>query len=261
MPFRTFSVFGRRRSSRCSPASACRYGCADSGELGQSEEQINKYLVRRGLFLFGVGIAFAFFVWLPDKTFNWDILTLIGASTLILAAVRKMPPLVLAGICLLVLLASPPLRQLSDYASYWEDPRVQLRLHAERRAPGISAERLFSALAVDHLSRGWLCPGRDGFGRPPSTSWLRWRLPALGIGLLAISALVLVVRAAWHAWLGDNDRDQVLLLSGLHRVHPGDSGHQYTLLVDSVSWARSEPTRYGQRPRAYVFPAIPAALP
>ena len=113
---------------------------------GRSEEQITKYLVRRGLFLFGAGLAFACLVWLPDEIFDWDILTLLGASTLVLAAVRRLPPRVLAGFCLLVLLASPPLRQLSHYASYWDDARVRLRVHAERRAPGISAERLFSLL-------------------------------------------------------------------------------------------------------------------
>src|SRR5262245_57100006 len=36
--------------------------------------------LRRGLFLFVAGIVFNFAVWLPEDTFNWDILTLIGTS-------------------------------------------------------------------------------------------------------------------------------------------------------------------------------------
>src|SRR6476619_3858741 len=43
--------------------------------LRRRDEEITKITLRRGLFLFGIGIAFNFFVWLPEETFNWDILT------------------------------------------------------------------------------------------------------------------------------------------------------------------------------------------
>ena len=55
-------------------------------------------------FLFGAGIAFNVLIWLPEGTFNWDILTLIGASLVVLAAARKLPPPVLIAICVAVLL-------------------------------------------------------------------------------------------------------------------------------------------------------------
>ena len=59
---------------------------------GVSDAEIAKRTVRRGLFLFGLGIAFNVLVWLPEETFNWDILTFIGSSLLVLAACRTMPP-------------------------------------------------------------------------------------------------------------------------------------------------------------------------
>jgi uncharacterized membrane protein len=88
-------------------------------EAGQSEDFINKFLFRRGLFIFVTGIVFAFFVWLPKNTFDWNILTLIGSSVFVLAVLRKLPPVVLVVICLLILLISPPLRTQADYFLYW----------------------------------------------------------------------------------------------------------------------------------------------
>ena len=88
---------------------------------GRPESEITRVAVRRGLFLFGAGIAFNFFVWLPEDTFNWDILTLIGTSLLFLAFARRLPPVVLALIGVMVLLLSPPLRVVGDYSAYWEN--------------------------------------------------------------------------------------------------------------------------------------------
>jgi uncharacterized membrane protein len=51
--------------------------------LGRSELELSKVVVRRGLFLSGAGLAFAVVIWLPEEVFDWDILTLLGASTLI----------------------------------------------------------------------------------------------------------------------------------------------------------------------------------
>ena len=59
---------------------------------GVSDGEISKRTVRRGLFLFGLGITFNVLVWLPEETFNWDILTFIGSSLLVLAACRTIPP-------------------------------------------------------------------------------------------------------------------------------------------------------------------------
>ncbi len=180
-------------------------------ELGRNEEQINKYLVRRGLFLFGGGIAFAFFVWLPDQTFNWDILTLIGASTLILAAARRLPPLVLLGICLLVLLASPPLRELSHYVSYWDDGEFIYRFRLKEVLLGFLLNGYFPLLpwlifpvagyVLGETVLGETVLGETVLDQRRQPAWLGWRLPALGIGLLTLSGLGILAEPHAPAWL------------------------------------------------------------
>ena len=86
---------------------------------GVSDAEIAKRTVRRGLFLFGLGIAFNVLVWLPEETFNWDILTFIGSSLLVLAACRTMPPAIPPLIALLAVAIAPVLRALAGYADFW----------------------------------------------------------------------------------------------------------------------------------------------
>ena len=97
---------------------------------GKSEEEINKVSMRRGLFVFGVGFAFNILVWLPEDTFNWDVLTFIGAALLLLNFLRRLPLSISVLIAMLALLVSPVLRALADYNSYWElgyfDPDMTL---------------------------------------------------------------------------------------------------------------------------------------
>lgn len=88
---------------------------------GKSESEISRISVRRALFVFGVGFAFNIFVWLPEDVFNWDVLTYIGASLLFLTVTRHLPSLVLTVISVAALLASPVLRQIVDYAAYWQN--------------------------------------------------------------------------------------------------------------------------------------------
>src|SRR4051794_6993289 len=56
--------------------------------LGKGDAAITKVTLRRGLFLFGAGVAFNVLVWLPEDTFNWDVLTLLGAALVLLAFAR-----------------------------------------------------------------------------------------------------------------------------------------------------------------------------
>src|SRR6476620_5610607 len=74
---------------------------------GRSEEEISKVSIRRGLFVFGVGIAFNVLIWMPEGTFNWDVLTLIGSALLILNLVRNLPVPMIIFSAVLVLLVSP----------------------------------------------------------------------------------------------------------------------------------------------------------
>jgi uncharacterized membrane protein len=87
----------------------------------RKDRDITWITLRRGAFLFVAGIVFNVLVWLPEGTFNWDILTLIGTSLVLLAFARKLPHGVIALICVVVLLVSPLLRIATDYSGDWED--------------------------------------------------------------------------------------------------------------------------------------------
>jgi len=86
---------------------------------GDSDEAITRSSVRRGLFLIGLGFVFNVLVWLPEDTFNWDVLTFIGAALLLLTACRgaSSGPLLLAAVAAVAV--SPALRELADYDSFW----------------------------------------------------------------------------------------------------------------------------------------------
>jgi uncharacterized membrane protein len=87
---------------------------------GRPEAEISKRSVRRGLFLLAAGFAFNIVVWLPPDTFNWDVLTFIGAGLLVLNLVRRLPPGIPQLICAVSFLLGPILRAIADYPSYWE---------------------------------------------------------------------------------------------------------------------------------------------
>lgn len=88
-------------------------------DRGIDDCTISKRTVRRGLFLIGVGFAFNVFVWLPEDTFNWDILTFIGSALIFLNIIRKIPTTVLIFGLMLVAILSPALQKISDYYAFW----------------------------------------------------------------------------------------------------------------------------------------------
>ena len=86
---------------------------------GGDDEAINKSTARRGLFLIGLGFVFNVLVWFPEETFNWDVLTLIGISTLAIGLLRSSPDgVVLLAACLIAILARP-LQDVSGFSEYW----------------------------------------------------------------------------------------------------------------------------------------------
>ncbi len=164
--------------------------------LRRRDEEITKITLRRGLFLFGIGIAFNFFVWLPEETFNWDILTLLGTSLLFLAFARKLPPPVLALICLLVILFSPLLRVVGDYNAYWIEQTYTYDFTFRDILFGFLANGFFPVFPwIIFPILGFLCADLV-FRRRASTDAIHWRLWALGFGLLALSALIAKLSSA-----------------------------------------------------------------
>lgn len=90
-------------------------------QRGDTDEAITKAAVRRGLFLVGIGFAFNVLVWLPEDVFNWDVLTFIGASLVLLAACRGAPDGVALLAATVVIVVSPALREMADYPAYWTE--------------------------------------------------------------------------------------------------------------------------------------------
>ena len=88
-------------------------------DRGIDDCTISKRTVRRGFFLIGVGFAFNVVVWLPEDTFNWDILTFIGSALILLNIIRKIPTEALIFGILLVAIMSPALQEISDYYAFW----------------------------------------------------------------------------------------------------------------------------------------------
>jgi len=88
-------------------------------DRGFDDCTISKRTVRRGLFLIGIGFVFNVFVWLPEDTFNWDVLTFIGSALIVLNFIRKVPTEALVFGVVLVAVLSPVLQEISDYYAYW----------------------------------------------------------------------------------------------------------------------------------------------
>lgn len=89
------------------------------------EEAITRVAVRRGVFLFVLGFVFNVLVWLPEDTFNWDVLTMLGTALVLLGLGRHLPPVVWAFAAGVLFVLSPFLRAQADYVSYWPDDYFQ----------------------------------------------------------------------------------------------------------------------------------------
>lgn len=156
---------------------------------GRSDAAISKATIRRGLFLVGLGFAFNVLIWLPEDTFNWDILTLLGAALILLDIARRMPAPVLALACGAVAAVSPALRTAADYASFWTQGYYDYDLTLPDVLLGFLVTGYFPALP-------WVAFPLAGFLLapavfPPAERSGRVRPPAIGIVLVAASAAAL----------------------------------------------------------------------
>ena len=99
-------------------------------ERGTSNEEISRVSARRGLFVFGVGIAFNVCVWLPEDTFNWDVLTLIGFALLLFNYMRRFEGSLSLVVAAAVLFITPLMQATAEYDLYWTeghfDPELTL---------------------------------------------------------------------------------------------------------------------------------------
>jgi uncharacterized membrane protein len=157
--------------------------------LGRRESELSQVVVRRGLFLFGAGLAFAVLIWLPKEVFDWDILTMLGASTLVLCRLRSWSPRALVGLAILVLLVSPPLQTVSGYASHWRAGEYVYRFTMRDVALGFLLQGYFPLLPWLFFPLAGFATGKRYWGDPPGDRLRGWGLPATGLGLVGLAAL------------------------------------------------------------------------
>ena len=156
-----------------------------------SEEHISKVSIRRGLFVLGVGFAFNILVWLPEDTFNWDVLTLIGVALLILNYLRRFPASVSLTVAAVALFLSPVFRAMAEYDLYWVNGYFDGDLTLSDILLGFSVTGYFPLFPwiafsiVGYVTGGYLFGSNDQAYK---------RTALTGAGLLAASLLLLAVR-------------------------------------------------------------------
>jgi uncharacterized membrane protein len=170
-------------------------------DAGRSERDITKYSLRRGMFMFVLGFAVNIFIWLPKSIFNWDILTLLGAAAMVITAIRNWYPTVLIGICALILLASPPLRDMANYYRFWITGEYTYQFAFSDVALGFLLNGYFPMLPwliypVVGFVIGQLYCNVDDNDAPS----LSFAVPLVGSLLIAIAAIGMLIEPYAPKW-------------------------------------------------------------
>jgi uncharacterized membrane protein len=160
---------------------------------GRADSEISKQTVRRGLFLFGLGIAFNIVVWLPEGTFNWDVLTAIGASLIALNIARKVPTAVLIVACVVGFVISPPLRAIAHYEEYWLNGYFESDLSMTEVSTGFLLTGYFPMLPWIFFPLVGYASATYVFADPSETSRPAKRLAVFGAVLTAAGSVMITV--------------------------------------------------------------------
>jgi len=169
--------------------------------VGRSDEEITKIAIRRGMFIFGAGLAYAVFIWLPEDVFMWDILTLIGASLVVLSLARKLPLSAVLTICIAILIISPPQRGHADYPAYWLDEFFDYDFTLRQVIYGFVVNGYFPLLPwiifplVGFMIGETVFRGRDG----EASSC--WSLLLCGAGLVLMSVIHVALGWVIPPWI------------------------------------------------------------
>lgn len=161
---------------------------------GVSDDTISKRTIRRGLFLFGLGIAFNILVWLPEDTFNWDVLTLIGTGYLLLDWARRVPLVLPLFVAVLVFALSPYLRVLADTPAYWTQGRFECDLTLRDVLLGYLVNGYFPLFPWILYPLVGYVVGSVLFSRPTPPRGALLRLGLLGAALIVVSVLATTFR-------------------------------------------------------------------
>lgn len=168
---------------------------------GQSDEDISKVSIRRGLFIFGVGIAFNVFAWFPEGTFNWDVLTLIGSALLVLNLARRLPIEIVIFAAATILLVSPALRIQTDYPAYWQNWYYDYDMKLNEVVSGYFVNGYFPIFPWLAFSLAGFVVATHLFQQVEDTAQdetesqrFPWRLIRVGASLVGVSLLALLIR-------------------------------------------------------------------
>ena len=163
--------------------------------------------VRRGLFLFGVGLLFNVLVWLPEDVFNWDVLTLIGSGLVVLTLARHAPSALLLGAAGILIAFAPALQVTVGAVEYWVNPWFDYDWTLSDVLIGYVAAGFFPLFPWLALPLIGMAVGRWLYADEESPRARGLRLAATGLGLLVLSQVVVVVLSGLagpdlHAQLG-----------------------------------------------------------
>jgi uncharacterized membrane protein len=79
----------------------------------------NDRAIRRGIFIFFIGLIFSMSMRGWEAIFEWDILTLIGASLIVIRLLGRLPAFGILLVGLIFISPSPFLREYSQYLQHW----------------------------------------------------------------------------------------------------------------------------------------------
>ncbi len=176
-------------------------------QRGIPETRLRKTTFRRGVFLFVSGLAFATFIWLPVSVFDWDILTFLGAATIIVYLFRHLSSRWIFTTIIFVLLISPWLRSASGYAAHWQGSEYLYDFTVRDVIMGFLLEGYFPLLPWISFPLLGLALGKYYSSNADGSQFTGWRLPAAGLILIgyALTGGLLLPSGNpfWEAYLGE----------------------------------------------------------
>ncbi|WP_437283409.1 heparan-alpha-glucosaminide N-acetyltransferase domain-containing protein [Sorangium sp. So ce375] len=162
---------------------------------GANDAEISKLTIRRGLFLFGTGILFNIFVWLPEDTFDWDVLTFLGVALMFLNIARKLPRSSLLVMCSVVFVISPMLRVISDYPAYWVNNYFDFDLTLSDVLLGFLVNGYFPVFPwIVYPIVGFMIASRVASDLAPAAGTLN-RLTGIGVCLIGVCVATRLLRS------------------------------------------------------------------
>jgi uncharacterized membrane protein len=194
-----FTGFGAPLFAFLSGASYCLWRAAQE-RRGRSDGEIAKATIRRGLFLIGLGFAFNVFVWLPEDTFNWDVLSFLGVAWMSLELVRRWPLPLLAFAALTICALSPVARGIADYPAYWSAGYYDLDLTLSDVLLGALVTGYFPLLPWIVYPWVGFAVGRTLFAASERASSARG-VARVGLALVSVAGALLLLQSLWPSLL------------------------------------------------------------